>query len=308
MNVWKMDLADFPVTELSQFCGPSFFASAAFANLWTTKGGRPVVWCLMESNTTLAILPGVEFGHSFLKRFMSMPDGCYGGVFFHPHHQAQRTEHAAALLKAVLGDRYLRTFIFDFDGDLEPTPEFEVMNLATTLVDISNPDWLPPDKKLLSQIRKAEREGIEVGPMQWARHGDRFMELMALTEKRHHRRPAYPRAFFTRLAKVAEQEPRLHWVWCEFQGQAVCSHIYIIERNMLQGWQIYFDKEFSFLKPNQYIRFTTCREMATKGIGWLNLGGTPENAPGLCYYKKRWGGETFPYRGLVHRRHLGRWL
>ena len=100
---------------------------------------------------------------------------------------------------------------------------------------------------------------------------------------------------------------QIHWAWCAHEGRGACSHIYVVERGMLQGWQIYFDKTFSFLKPNQFIRYTVCREMADRGIRHLNLGGSPENAPGLDYFKKRWGGQTWSYRGLVRQRWLGRW-
>jgi hypothetical protein len=301
-------LADFSAPVLDHLCGDSFFASGTFARLWETKGGCPVVYYLQDGSDIVAVLPGVEFGRFFLKRFMSMPDGCYGGVFCHPDHLPRKKQFIKILLDAVLGAGYIRTFVFDFEGDIEQDSRFDEIKLETTLVDISNPDWLPPDKKLQSQIRKAEREGIVVQEMAWRQHGGRFMKLMELTEKRHHRRPTYSRDFFEQLSQVSENDPRLHWVWCEFKDQGVCSHIYIIEKGVLQGWQIYFDKEFSFLKPNQYIRFTTCRMMARRGIKWLNLGGTPETAPGLSYYKKRWGGETVKYRGLVNRQGLGRFI
>jgi len=301
-------LRDFGVAELDVFCAGRFFTSATFAELWAAKGGRPVIWTLTEGDRTVAILPGVEFGRAFLRRFMSMPDGCYGGVLCHPEHQADAPRLVAALTDAVLQAGYMRTFIFDFDGHMGCDPRFEAIRLQTTLVDISNPDWLPPDKKLVSQIRKAEREGIVVGPMHWPEHGERFLALMHHTEKRHGKNPSFDRAFFERLAEAATVDDRLHWVWCEHEGQGVCSHIYIIEQGMLQGWQIYFDKAYSFLKPNQYIRFQTCRRMARRGICWLNLGGTPENAPGLSYYKKRWGGDLYSYRGLVNKQGLGRFL
>lgn len=103
-------------------------------------------------------------------------------------------------------------------------------------------------------------------------------------------------------------DPRVHWLWCEHQGRPACSHIYFSERNVLQGWQIAFDKSFSFLKPNQYIRFTMCRRMAARGITRLNLGATPEGADGLLYYKRRWGGRPLRYRTLVLERKLARLL
>ena len=305
MNAYKAQLTDFPVTVLDSLGKDSFFASGTFARLWETKGGCPVVYYLQEGNDIVAYLPGVEFGPWFLRRFMSMPDGCYGGVFCHPDHLAHRAEFTGRLLDKVLSAKYIRTFIFDFDGDIAQDKRFNEIPLQTTLVNISNPDWLPPDKKLQSQIRKAEREGIVVQGMDWLQHGDGFMKLMELSEKRHNRKPAYSGSFFQELYNASVNNPKIHWVWCEYKNQGVCSHIYIIERGVLQGWQIYFDKEFSFLKPNQYIRYTTCRMMAQRGIKWLNLGGTPETAPGLSYYKKRWGGEVISYRGLVNKQGLG---
>jgi hypothetical protein len=46
--------------------------------------------------------------------------------------------------------------------------------------------------------------------------------------------------------------------------------------------------------------------MAKAGISRLNLGGTPENAPGLEYYKKRWGGEAVEYICYYRKSLLGR--
>lgn len=308
MQALMAPLADFSAPILERFCEDSFFASSTFARLWETKGGRPVVHYLQEGGDIVAVLPGVEFGRLFYKRFMSMPDGCYGGVYCHPDHLNRQQEFNGLLLDSLLDAGYLRTFIFDFEGKLEKDSRFEEIKLQTNLVDISNPGWLPPDKKLQAQIRKAEREGIEVQMMDWSKFGDRFMKLMELTEKRHNNTPTYSRSFFRELHRASEHDSRLHWVWCEFKNQGVCSHIYVIEKGILQGWQVYFDKNFSFLKPNQYIRFTTCKLMARRGIKWLNLGGTPESAPGLSYYKKRWGGESRQYRGLVHRQGLGRFI
>lgn len=291
---------------LDRLCGDRFFMSRAFAELWRARGGWPVVWLARRAGEVAAILPGVEFGCWGLKRFMSMPDGCYGGVLCEPHCEGWRIGLTRALLDGILRERYVKTYLFDFDGALGSHERFGEMPLATTLVDISNPDWLPPDRKLQAQIRKAEKEGIKVEPMAWDRHGDRFMDLMSRTAQRIGYNPVYNREFYAAVARTAAIDDRLHWVWCEHLGRAVCSHIYVVERGILQGWQISFDKHFSFLKPNQYIRFTVCREMASQGVVQLNLGGTPENAPGLTYYKKRWGGQQVSYRGLVHKQGIGR--
>ena len=302
MEIFRQPLSEIPQGLLEPCIGDSFFASALFAGLWEEKGGAPVVFVARDDDGVAGVIPGVEFGHGFWKRFMSMPDGCYGGVFTDPKHPADQSTTTAELLDAVIARRYLRTFLFDFDGHL-PTDDsrFQTMDLVTTLVDIAHPDWVPPDKKIQSQIRKAEREGIELQPMDWAQHGEQFLQLLRMTEVRHQSTCKLPPSFFKRLAEAAQADSRIHWVWCEYQGQGVCSHIYFLERGMLQGWMIIFDKAFSFLKPNQYIRFVTCREMALRGVRLLNLGGTPDNAPGLDYYKRRWGGKDIHYRGFVHK-------
>ncbi len=149
----------------------------------------------------------------------------------------------------------------------------------TTLVDISDPEWVPPDEKLRSEIRKAEREGITMEPFEWGRHHEHFLRLMEATERRHGNPPRYPPEFFRRLADLAGRDDRVHWVWCEHEGKPACSHIYILEGGMLQVWQIYFDKAFSFLKPNQYISFAMCRRMAARGIYPTQPGGDAEGCP-----------------------------
>ena len=71
---------------------------------------------------------------------------------------------ARRLIDEIVRRRYLKTYLFDFCGSVPLHPRFETVLCATTLVDISDPEWVPPDRKLLSQIRKADREGIRVEP------------------------------------------------------------------------------------------------------------------------------------------------
>jgi hypothetical protein len=296
MKVERRLLSDLDARAVRALTGDCFFASPGFSEVWKAKEGRPVVWTVQADGALAAVLPGLEIGHGPLASFLAMPDGCYSGLFTAPALTAERGRFGTAVLDAVSRHRYARRFVFDFYGTLPRHPGFEVRPCETTLVTISGPEWVPPDEKLRSQIRKAEREGITMEPFEWDRHQEQFLRLMEATELRHGNPPRYPPEFFRALADLAHRDDRVHWVWCEHEGRPACSHIYFIEGGMLQGWQIYFDKAFSFLKPNQYIRFAMCRRMAARGIASLNLGGTPENAPGLADYKRRWGGRshTFP--------------
>jgi hypothetical protein len=48
--------------------------------------------------------------------------------------------------------------------------------------------------------------------------------------------------------------------------------------------------------------------LATLGVQRMNLGGTPEDAPGLTAYKRRWGGQTYRCQRHVLTSGLGSWL
>lgn len=285
-----------------------FFASPGFAALWRAKGGRPVTWVAEDAGRVLALLPGVEAGRRPLDRFMSMPDGCYGGVFFADEAAEARGGIADRLLAAVAAQGYARTHLYDFYGSLGAAPRFAPFPCTTTLVDVPDEAWQPPDAKLRSQIRRAARESIRVEPFDWERHHARFLRLVQASERRHGHAPRYRPAFFEALARLARTDDRIHWLWCARDGRAAASHIYFVEHGALQAWQTYFDRAFSFLKPNQYIRYTLCRALAREGIRRLNLGATPAGADGLAYYKSRWGGRAFRYNGYVRRVGLGRLL
>jgi len=290
--------------------GDRAFIHPDFATLWSHKGGTPVVWVLERFDQPVAVLPGVEFGRWPLTRFQSMPDGGYGGILWQPNvARDQRCRLSESLLSAVAGHGYARIHIFDFYNSLPTVSGFDQQIHNTTLVAVSGADWTPPCRKLVSQVRKADREGIEVEPMNWLVHGDAFWELVRHTDRRHgQRRPFYPRRFYQDLAQLTERWGGLHWVVCRHEGHMACSHIYLVEGGVLQGWQILFNKAFSFLKSNQYIRLSICRSYASRGINFLNLGGTPANAPGLESYKKRWGGQVAEYQAWVRYGGLGHLL
>jgi CelD/BcsL family acetyltransferase involved in cellulose biosynthesis len=132
------------------------------------------------------------------------------------------------------------------------------------------------------------------------------MALMEKTEQRHGRRPKYTPAFFESLAGLAVTDERIVWRYVEHDGRAAASHIFLRDGNMLLSWQIYFDKTFSFLKPNQYLLHDTATRLAAKGVTTLNLGASPEGAAGLATYKKKWGGEVYRYRMLHGESLLGK--
>lgn len=269
-------------------------------------GGEPFYFAAEDAGEWAGVLPAVAFGAGPLRRLQSMPDGCYGGVFM-----AEDVENPAALRRALVNrlsrEPWFRVHLVDFDDAMEPEG-FSRVDCQTRVVDIRDPDWQPADKKLQSQIRSAERHGLEMERFQWSRHGSDFMRLVRLTSRRHRHAPRQGAEFYRALAELADREDRIRWVWCSWQGQPLCSHVYFRERNMLQGWEIQFDKSMSRLKPNQFVRHRMCLQMAREGCTHLNLGATPRGAEGLLYYKRRWGGDVVEYPTWIRRSRLARLL
>ncbi|MEW5993392.1 MAG: GNAT family N-acetyltransferase [Candidatus Zixiibacteriota bacterium] len=288
--------------------GDSFFGSLAFAQLWQVRGGRPVCWTVEDGPDLLGVLPGVEFGFGPVKRLYAMPEGCYTRLFLHPDIRDQQETAGRLVLDAIAKRPYAKLHLFDYYHTLPDDSRYEIQPRETTLVDISSPGWEPPDRKLRSEIRKAEREGTRVLEFDWDSYQKEFLDLMRRTERRHGQRPRYSSAFFESLAKTARRDRRIRWVWCQHRGQPVSTHIFFIEGEMLQDWLMYYDKAFSFLKPNQYIWFTLCREMAAQGVRYLNLGATPPGAEGPRFFKRRWGGKPYHYNCLMLKRGLGKLL
>jgi len=277
----------------------SFFGSPGFAALWTTVGGRDVYWMLEDNQRPLALLAGVEFGFGPLRRMQAMPDGCYARLVLLEEQERYHGHIMRRFMKELADSYYAKLTLYDYSRQLPEVTGYKTMELETTVVDISR-DWQPPDKKIRQEIRKAEREGIAVVPFDRQEHFSRFIKLMHLTEQRHGRGPKYPVEFFESLADLAVRDQRVCWRHVEVDSQAAASHIFFIEGDMALHWQVYFDKQFSYLKPNQYLLFDTARQLADRGVKRLNLGASPDEASGLKSYKDKWGGETYTYPAYVN--------
>jgi Acetyltransferase (GNAT) domain len=281
--------------------GDSFFASVGFAELWRLAGGEPRYRLLHLDGELAAVLPAVEFGRGRMARLQSMPDGCYGSLHVCEAARPERGRLASVLIDHLKQSGLWRFHLVDFAHQFDHVSELSSTPCTTQLVDIRDPEWWPADAKIRSQIRSAERQGVDFVPFDWARHGAGYLRIAQHTAARQDRDVVYPVEIYEALSDLSKRDARLHWIWFEWEGEPACSHMYVREGEMLLGWQIQFDKRFSRQKPNQYMRWRTCREFAARGCTHLNLGATPDGAKSLTYYKRRWGGETVRYQTWVHQ-------
>ncbi len=291
--------------QLQQFSGYDLFSSIDFCNLWQCIGGKALFWTAYENDKIIGVLPSVEFGMKNFKRIQSMPDGCYSNLLCDD--DFQRDEIEKQIFNEILSAGYLKIFIYDYFNKYSSVKLFDRVKCNTTLVEISQ-EWTPPDKKLVSEINKAERENVKIQKFVYEKHFEKFIKLMKATEKRHGRKPKYPNQFFKRLASLSEKNDNIQWLVVEHENELAASHINFVIGETLLSWQIYFDKKYSFLKPNQLLLFYAAREAVQKGITKLNLGSSPEQAYSLKYYKEKWGGVNYEYYCYVKKTWLGKLL
>ena len=307
-HVARRTTEELPRSTVEALNRASLLASSPFLALWRTWSGRPVHWCHESDGGAMTLLTGVELGSGVLTRFQSMPDGLATSCVTVAGDTVAPTEGAGAraILDAIARHPYFKTWLFDFDGILPAPAPFRAREHETHVIDVSSPDWEPPDATLRSEIRKAEREHIEVVPFAWDEHGPAFMDLSSRTEQRHGRTSRYSAEYYRGLAELARTDERIVWKYCSHEGKPAASHIYLVERSHALYWQVSFDKAFSRLKPNQYMLFHTIRELQPRGVTAVSLGATPEDAEGLRAYKERWGGQPHRYRHLYRASWLGK--
>ena len=149
-----------------------FFSSINFSNLWSSIKGVPV-WWVAEENSSIQILSGIEFKKSKLKRFQSMTDGTYCNPI--SNNSDPNKILLASLQDEITNYGYSKIDIVDYYKKLPSNERFNKQEFSTILVDISNPKWEPPDKKIASEIRKANRESVQINLFDPEKHFDKFL-------------------------------------------------------------------------------------------------------------------------------------
>lgn len=304
MTITRLLLAELEEDALALLNSSTLLGSPGFMRCWETVGGKPIVWAIHEDGGSVAMLPAVEFRGKPFTRFQAMPDGLYLRL-------ARSTSdpggaaYQEALLKAILSYGYARVYLTDYFRELGETVRMWVTMHATQLIELTS-TWEPPDAKLRSEIRKAEREGIAIARFDPNAHLAGFLSLMRSTEGRHGRKQKYPESFFEALAKLSLSDNRVRWYFVEQDGIPVVSQIFLVEGETALNWQIYYDKQFSSLKANQLMLYTAAKELQREGVRFLSLGATPDDAEGLKIFKEKWGGFTATYPCFEHRSLIGK--
>jgi len=306
MLIKRLEFSDAPIELIDSLAGNYFFSSTAFGRLWESMKGRPVYWTVEDNGSVTAVLPGVEFGRGKLRRFQSMPNGCYGQILFNSIDESEKPKVASLVTERIAKEKYVKAYMTDFHKTITASEKYSVDKHTVFIVAISASDWEPPDSKLRQQIHKAERENLKLEKFNAEVHIDEFMRLHDLHEKRRKVKSGYTRKFFESLANIAANDLRINWIRCTHENRPVSSHIFFTEGDSILHWQMYYDDELSHLQATKYVPYQIARQSAVKGAVRLNLGLSPSGAEGAEFYKKKWGGEPYDYNRYYYKSLLGK--
>lgn len=308
MNVTFAPVEGIPAGLASSLAAFSPYTSPDFLAIVGRELGRAGYYIASIDKGPIGAMPVVVRGRGFLTRLQALVDGLPAPVWIAPEFQSQRKEISVELIAAIGEHRYLRSNVTDFSNEIS-APSGVTHEQVTTLVELcaTNAEY-PPDKTLRSEIAKTTRDGVTVAPLNRIRHQSHFIDLMIHTESRHGRTPKYSGRFWSEFAELCERDSRFA-IWCvEVHDGLASAHVFIVDRDVALNWQIYFDKKFSLLKPNQAITAFAIGRFRNAGVKFLNLGATPTDAAGVTAYKEKWGGSEYRYRTFEFRSWLGRLL
>lgn len=304
MNVARLQFDELPNSVLSVLNSHSLCSTRDFLSLWQAAGGRPVCWLVDKSGDFKAALPGVEFGRWPLARFQAGPDGLFAQ--FVSRSRPISSDTAGRIVEAVLNHGYAKVFVSDFQRILDAPVSLRSVVSTTAIVDISSEDWLPPDKKLQSELRKAEREGAIVRSLEPKRDLDGFLQLTAEVEMQSGRSSRYDQSFYESLGRLTTGDNRIVWNVVEWEGRIIAAQIFLVDRDTALYWQSFVDRDYSHTKATQYLLWSSAHRMRTFGVKRLNLGLSPHGADGLYRFKEKWGGEEYTYPVYMAASRLGR--
>jgi hypothetical protein len=306
IRVERYSASQLPADLLVRLSRFSLYTSVEFARVWATMGGREVFWTALRDGAIAAVLLGVEFHRRPFTAFQCMPNGLFARPWFAEDESDGREILSRTLLEAVSRRGYVKIFLNDFYRELTAVRSYDISEQSTTVIDLSDPDWRPSNRKTRAEVRKADREGTDLVDFDASRHFDRFLELVRVSKERHGQSTRYSESFFRQLASLAAIDNRIRWVVAMREEQPIASHIFFVDDVEALWWQLYFDRGFSYAKPNPFTFYTMAQRLALDGVKRINLGMSPPGASGIIAHKEKWGGESYRYPCYWRKSLIGR--
>jgi hypothetical protein len=269
--------------------GASFFGTQAWAKvLQASYGYTPLYFALMDSGVLKALLPMMEVS-SFLtgKRGVSLPftDYCqplvlHEQVFlalFDAVKQEARTRGwkyidlrlTNGILKKEIPSLFFHGHVLDLNGGQE--------QLFAQFADTTR-----------RNIKKAEKQGVEVGSENTLEALQEFYRLNCLT-RRKHGLPPQPWHFFEHVHREIIAKGMGITALARYEGNAVAGNVYFHYGDKALFKFGASDMRYQHLRAGNLVMWEAIKFYAGKGFKSICFGRTEPENKGLRRFKEGWG-------------------
>lgn len=278
----------------------SFFQSYDWVDICATGlDGEAVFICSYEREKLIAGFPGIIVKRYGFRSFLSMPFDTYGGVLFSGEFPNDEKENIAAeLLSHIRSQNYSAVIITDRKRILRNgVPASAIRTAFTQMVDLGDePELEPPDKKIMGHIRSGQRLDSQIVDIETDEQVRQFYGLYCETARRHgDKSPRLSLTFFETVFNKLSGSDKMIFIAVMVDQNMVGARLAFIDNKNLINWHMVSDYDSRQYKANHLLMYETMTRAIKRGVRYVNLGASPEDAVGLIDFKKRWGGVQEEY-------------
>jgi len=265
----------------------SFFHTAAWARvLWETYHYRPLYFAVRDNGGLTALLPVMEVNSRLTgRRGVSLP--------FTDYCRPIRTNGtSAAEINDVVREygRKRRWKYVECRGDcLSDAPAVtSFYRHALDLTTDSDALFARFKSTTRRNIRKARRQGVEVGVHQSLEAVRQYYRLHCITRKRHGL-PPQPKTFFEKIHEHVISQDLGLVVLARHDGKPVAGSVFFRFHDQAIYKYGALDYAYQHLRPSDLVMWEGIRWHAEKGYRTLCFGRTKLDNVGLRRFKNQWG-------------------
>lgn len=178
-------------------------------------------------------------------------------------------------------------------------PEIDLPHVATpetAITDLQSWDSEQVSKKLRRDLRKAERAGASIEPLNDPALGRVLYEMYAGAVKRHRGSLRYPAEYFAALIELSRSDDRLRVAGAVADDALIGFAVSVRERDTtfyLHGGSTPAGRHLS---ASDLLLKHLIEHARAGGSTSFNLMSSPPGQPALVRYKEKWGGVTREHR------------
>jgi len=266
----------------------SFFHSSAWAKvLYETYRYKPIYFTLIKNNQLVALIPFMEVGGILNgKKGVSLPFSDYCKTIGIDKDDFQ---DVISLLKEYGKDHGWKSLEFR-NGNIFPEalyPSSEYINHTLEISENTEPTFSSFRDSTKRNIKKSEREGVEVKILNSLESLNEFYKLNCITRKKHGL-PPQPYNFFKKIYENIISQHRGIIVLASLNKSVIAGAVYFHFGDKAIFKYGASDTNYNHLRPNYLIMWEAIKFYSKEGCKSFCFGRTePENI-GLMQFKNGW--------------------